>query len=108
MKKKITQYDFIEAFEKIRPDNFSYDGLIILFNYFEELESDIGEQIEFDVIAICCNYSEASAEDIINDYKIDLSDYENEEDKKNAVEEYLNDQGIFIGCTGESFVYQVM
>ena len=39
-------------------NNFSYDGLGALFDYIEELEHDIGEDIEFDPIALCCEYSE--------------------------------------------------
>ena len=54
----VSRYDFEDAFRKIRPDNFTYEGLKALFNHFEELEQDSGEQIELDVIAICCDYSE--------------------------------------------------
>ena len=53
----INSSDFVDGF-KCRPDNFSYDGLQALFDYFEQLEDDLGEQIEFDPIAICCEYSE--------------------------------------------------
>ena len=41
-----------------RPDHFSYDGLIALWEYFEEYEEDTGEEIDLDVIAICCEYYE--------------------------------------------------
>lgn len=48
---------------------FSYDGLQSLFNYFEELEEDIGENIEFDPVAIACVYSEYdNAIEAMNDY----------------------------------------
>jgi hypothetical protein len=43
---------------KIRPDNFSRNGLQCLYDYLIELEDDIGEEIEFDVIALCCDFSE--------------------------------------------------
>jgi len=33
---------------------FSYDGLNALFDFYEVLEDETGEQIEFDPIAICC------------------------------------------------------
>ena len=64
----INEYQFKDAFMSVRPDNFSYEGLSVLFDYFEELENDIGEQIELDVIAICCDYSEARYSEIYTDY----------------------------------------
>jgi len=58
MKQTVTKYQFHRAFEEMRPENFSYAGLDALFDYFEELESDIGEEIELDVIGICCDFTE--------------------------------------------------
>lgn len=58
MKQNVSEYDFIDGFMKIRPDNFSRDGLQCLYDYLIELEEGIGEEIEFDVIAICCEFSE--------------------------------------------------
>jgi hypothetical protein len=55
----INKYEFRDAFHKMgRGDQFSYEGLIALFDYLEMLEDDIGEPIELDVIAICCEYTE--------------------------------------------------
>jgi len=54
----VTETMFIDTFKKIRPNNFSYDGLKVLFEHLEEYENSTGEEIEFDVIAICCDYSE--------------------------------------------------
>ena len=65
----ISEYDFIRAFEQVRPDNFSRAGLSALYEYFEQLEEDIGNSIELDVIAICCEYSEyESLEEFQEDY----------------------------------------
>ena len=58
MKKTITFYEFRDWFEKNRPNNFSSNGLISLWEYLEELEEGIGEEIEFDPIALCCEYTE--------------------------------------------------
>ena len=52
-------------------NNFSYDGLTALYDYFEELEDDLGEPIEFDHIAIACEYSELSIKDLRDNYSID-------------------------------------
>ena len=54
----LTRFRFVDEFRKIRPDNFSYEGLHALYDYFEELSHDIGQPIEFDPISICCDFSE--------------------------------------------------
>ena len=58
MKKQVTFSMFVDAFRCIRPDNFTYEGLEVLFDYFESYEDETGHEIELDVIAICCEYSE--------------------------------------------------
>ena len=58
MKTTVNQTDFIDAFKKLRPDNFSYDGLVALYDYLDDFEEDTDEEIELDVIAFCCDYSE--------------------------------------------------
>lgn len=58
MKQNVSEYDFIEGVMKIRPNNFTVNGLRCLYDYLIELEDSIGEEIEFDVIAICCEFSE--------------------------------------------------
>ncbi len=79
MKQTINLSDFRDAFQKIRPNNFSYEGLEVLFNYLEELEKDSGEELELDVIALCCDYTESSVEDALESYNLDtLEDLENE------------------------------
>ena len=76
MKQTINEYQFIEGFRAMRPDQFSLPALRALFAYLEELENDIGEDIEFDVIAICCDYSELTLEDINRDYSADADTLE--------------------------------
>jgi|TARA_R110000824_G_scaffold61993_3_gene164432 hypothetical protein len=50
---------FIDAFRDCnREENFTYYGRVAMFEYFTELEDDIGEQIEFDPIGICCAYTQ--------------------------------------------------
>ena len=59
MIRTINQYDFIDAFKKMgRENNFSYNGLVALYEYLEMLEDDLGQEIELDVIALCCEYTE--------------------------------------------------
>ena len=58
MKKSVSIIDFMYAFEKTRPANFTYEGLECLYNYLIDYEQDTGTEIELDVIALCCDYSE--------------------------------------------------
>tara|TARA_R100001463_G_scaffold9938_4_gene29560 strand:+ start:1948 stop:2325 length:378 start_codon:yes stop_codon:yes gene_type:complete len=71
MKETITLQTFIRGFEELRPNNFSYQGLEILFNHLESMESDENE-IEYDVIAFCCDYSEMSIAEIMDQYDIQI------------------------------------
>ena len=44
MKQTVTYYDFVDAFTNYdRIDNFTREGLELLFNFLEELEQDQGE-----------------------------------------------------------------
>lgn len=107
MKQTINLFQFREAFKSLRPDNFSSEGLEILFNYFECLEDDIGEQIEFDVIGICCDWNEDSLENIASDYGIDISGLEDASEIEYTVLEYLQDHTQVAGVTESgSIVYQ--
>ncbi len=49
---------FYDAFQAIRPDNFSRAGLVALFDYLEDYEYNTGEELTFDVISLCCDFSE--------------------------------------------------
>lgn len=107
MKQTINLFQFHEDFRSLRPDNFSYDGLSLLFDYFEQLEDDIGEQIELDVIAICCEWAEDTPEGIAAYYTIDISDLEDASEIEYTVLEYLNDHTQVAGVTDNGFiVYQ--
>ena len=106
MKQTVNIYTFREAFNRMgRGDNFSYEGLELLFDYLEEFEQD-GEEHEMDVIALCCEFAESSPADIARDYRIDtqgMSDGEVYE----AAREYLSDLGVLVGETDSGvFVYR--
>ncbi len=110
MKTTVTKYDFHRAFEQCRPDNFSYEGLELLFDYFEELEANTGQELELDVIALCCDYAEDTVEDIARNYSIDLNDADPEDDDyddqcRQIVFDYLSDRTSVVGDTADGFVY---
>jgi len=56
----VTEHDFISAFLNwdTYKDYFSYEGLKSLFEHFEYVIEDTGEQIELDVVSICGEYEE--------------------------------------------------
>ncbi len=83
--------DFRTAFHNMgRKDQFSYEGLELIFDYIEDYEQDSGEQVELDVIGICCDWAEDTPEAIAAAYDIDISDI-TEDDIPQAVMDYLCD-----------------
>ena len=76
MIRTINQYDFIDAFKKMgRENNFSYNGLVPLYEELEMVENDIGQPIELDVIALCCEFKEYdNLEEFGADYGREFSD----------------------------------
>ena len=111
MKTTVSRYDFERAFaDADRKENFSYEGLGLLFDYFEEIEEGTGQEIELDVIAICCEYNEDTVADIARNYSIDLNDADPEADDyedqcKEIVRDYLTDRTSVVGDTADGFVY---
>lgn len=107
MKTTVYLNEFRDYFKQIRPDNFSYEGLGILFEHLEEWEAGTGEELELDVIALCCDFSEEDYTDIAKSYDIELDEEADEEDQMQAVADYLTEEGVYIGQTGTSIVYRV-
>jgi hypothetical protein len=101
-------HQFREAFRLAgRMDQFSYEGLEVLFDYLDNLSEDIGEPIELDVVALCCNYYESSIEELIDNYNIDASEVD-EDDPDSIIEvvrEYLEDNTSVCGEVCGGFVY---
>jgi hypothetical protein len=105
MKTTVSRYDFERAFiDADRKENFSYEALGLLFDYFESYEEETGQEIELDVIAICCEYSEDTLESIAANYSIDVEGLDDDE-KIEAVRDYLEAHTMLIGETATGFVY---
>lgn len=102
---KTTVYfdSFVQAFkDSNREDNFSIDGLRYLFDYLEELEQDIGEEIELDVIALCCDYSEyTSIQEVAEHYAIQLDE---EEEALEQLREYLQYHTSVVCCEEDCII----
>lgn len=107
MKTTINFSNFCNSFtEANRTDQFSYDALKIIWDDIEEYEQSTGEEMELDVIAICCDYAESHWKDIAYDYSIELDQAKDNEEQQEQVLDYLADQGVFVGITGDSVVYR--
>ena len=85
----INKSQFRDEFRKAgRQDQFSYEGLGLLFDYFEECDPDT----ELDVIAICCEYSELTVDEICDGYDISTSD---------DIELFFQNSTAYIGKTSQ-------
>ncbi len=102
MIKQITFSAFCDAFRDMdRNDNFSYAGKRALFDFLEEVAPDM----DLDVIALCCEYYESDLDSIISDYGIDASEAEDDDEKAEIVEEYLQENTCLVARIGTDFVY---
>ena len=110
--KTFNENDFINEFKAYnRQDNFSINGLRILFESLEQTAIDCGINIEMDVIGLCCEYSEDSIADIINNYDVDMTDCDSVDEKIETVEYYLQDNTYVCGSYEDDngvtyFIYQ--
>jgi hypothetical protein len=87
-----------------RKNQFTYNGLRVLFDYFEGYEEDTGEEVEMDVIAICCEFNEDYCEEIAQNYNIDISDCIDEVGIVETVCEYINHHSLLVGVTDDGFI----
>ncbi len=88
-----------------RKENFSYEALNLLYDWFEEYEESCDTEVELDVIAICCEYTEDDWESIADNYSIDLTDCEDDDEREQAVEDHLQYNTLLVGKTSGTMVY---
>lgn len=97
MKKTINRYEFIKSFKNsIYENSFSTQGLNVLFDYLEQLEEDIGEEIEFDIVAIVNDFTEySSLEELKERYSnLNINTIEELKDYTEVIE--IDDENIII------------
>ena len=108
-----TAYELQTNFNRYdRSENFTPEGIRVLFEYLEEISEGSGEDINLDIIGLCCEYSEDTFEDIAANYRIALTDrdgetIEEEEEIKRIVLDYLNNNTVVCGVTSTTAVYAV-
>lgn len=110
MKTTINLNQFRQAFFDMgRHNQFSSDGLRVLFEALEQYEDDTGEETELDVIALCCEYSEETPEQIAAMYDLEWvqEQSENNEEFIKSMLEVLNESTFVCGVTNSgTIVYQ--
>ena len=69
MKQNVSSSQFVDAIVGDDYNNMSYAGANALFEYLEDYEDSIGEEIEFDSVAIRCEWAEyENLEAVLSDY----------------------------------------
>jgi hypothetical protein len=100
MKTSVNFSAFVDAFTRMdRMENFTYNGLRVLFDYLESAEEDTVEEYELDVVGLCCEFAADTLEDVAQACGINLSHYEDEEQQLEAVLEYINQHSVLCGVT---------
>jgi len=99
MKQTVYLDDFRQAFNNAgRENQFSYEGLGVLFDWFEEMDNSTGTESELDVIAICCEFTEEYYKDIANRYGIDIEGMDESEALQTVID-YLQENTLYVGMT---------
>ncbi len=107
MKQTIDFNQFNQSFfDYGRTNNFCYAGRKALFEYLEEYEDDTGEEIELDVIALCCDFCESDYEDVANDYMLEIDPDLDSEERRDFIQEYLNENTMVIYVDDNTVIYQ--
>jgi len=107
MKQTVNVYQFVQAFRDMERNNFSHEGLHVLYEY---LEDDDFNEYELDVIGLCCEYCEATPIEIADMYRIELPNvYGLEADIQdlalmNVVCDWLGCEGALIGQTSNNTI----
>jgi hypothetical protein len=104
----VTLHDFRSAFKNSgRDTQFSFDAQRLLFDYFEQVEEDTGEQIELDIIAICCEYTEENVLNVAEYYNIDIEGIP-EDEVLQVVLDFIQEATSVVGVTADNKIVYFM
>lgn len=107
MKQTVTETMFIDAFKRCRPENFSHDGLLALFEYCEDMERDQGEEMELDVISLCCDFCEYdSMEEAAAECGWEADADDDEDARKESARDFLEYRTQVIEVNGGGVIIQ--
>ena len=68
MKQDVTRSDFCNN-KRLR-ENFSYEGLMELYDYLESVGNDDGDEYNLDVIELCCDFAEGEIVEVLESYNL--------------------------------------
>jgi hypothetical protein len=93
MKQTINLSQFRDEFNAIRPNQFSYEALELIYDYLEECSPDF----DLDVIAICCDFCEMTELEIRSAYGLEDCD---------SSTAYLENNTFIVGTTKTTVIFQ--
>jgi len=106
MKQTLNKDQFRFAFDQIRPNQFSYEALGMLFDYLEECDEDM----ELDVIAICCDFTEGDFQEVANELDDDEDELAeecaglDEQETAQIIAKKLEDKTTVLGVTSDNTI----
>jgi hypothetical protein len=102
MKKTLTQYDIAEELMNDINAAWTRAGAFALAEYFEQIEMDTNEELDFDAVAIRCDFSQyESLQDWAKDYcPSDWVNFLTYENPDKAIREYIQERGELIEFNG--------
>ena len=106
MKQTLNKDQFRFQMNQIRPDNFSYEGQGMLFDYLEECDEDM----ELDVIAICCDFTEGDFQEVANELDDDEDELAQEcegldaDETAQLIAKKLEDKTTVLGVTSDNTI----
>ena len=97
-----------------RWDSYSYDAHKAIFEYFDELGDDLGEEIELDPVAICCDVEEMDWDELVSYYSLpthlDMKPWPDgtyTEDEREMIADWLQENTAVITTTDKGAVFFV-
>jgi hypothetical protein len=105
MKQTLTKDMFRFQMDQIRPNNFSYDGQGVLFDYLDEIDSEL----EFDPIAICCDFSQCSLDEFLDAFSdVDATKEMDDDQKRVGISEFIEMHGFWFSFVvdGKEVVFE--
>lgn len=107
MKHTLTTYEIADYLHADKFAGWTRPGAFALAEYLENLEQDLGEEMELDVVAIRCDFSEYSslqnwAQYYFPDYEdsFGLTEDSTDEDRNDCIRDYILDHGQLVEFSG--------
>lgn len=100
MKQSVNFNMFCDSFSESYRDNFSYEGKRALFDYLEQLEDELGEEIELDTVGLCCEWCESDYDTVRREFNL------GEDETDESILDWLCDQTVVIEVTDDVVIYQ--